>query len=223
MLEVGPGLGVLTRYLAERVAHVHAVELDRSLEPRLRDLPRERRRPLRRRARARPRRARPARGQARREPPVQRRDAARRREPRRPAGGRAVVRDGAARGRRPLLRRAEDEGVRRRLGARPARRASAPASTPSRARSSGRRRTSTPRSSPSGASTLPRDFARVKRVVEAAFAHRRKTLPNSLALAGRRDAGGGRASARRDRPRADRAAPRSSSRPSSSRSRRRCA
>jgi 16S rRNA (adenine1518-N6/adenine1519-N6)-dimethyltransferase len=32
VLEVGPGLGVLTRYLAERVACVHAVELDRSLE-----------------------------------------------------------------------------------------------------------------------------------------------------------------------------------------------
>lgn len=39
VLEIGPGLGVLTRYLAERTAHVHAVELDRSLEPRLRDLP----------------------------------------------------------------------------------------------------------------------------------------------------------------------------------------
>ena len=37
VLEVGPGLGVLTTYLADRVAHVHAVELDRSLEPRLRD------------------------------------------------------------------------------------------------------------------------------------------------------------------------------------------
>ena len=36
VLEVGPGLGVLTRYLAARVQHVHAVELDRSLEPRLR-------------------------------------------------------------------------------------------------------------------------------------------------------------------------------------------
>ena len=35
VLEVGPGLGVLTTYLAERVAHVHAVELDRSLEPTL--------------------------------------------------------------------------------------------------------------------------------------------------------------------------------------------
>jgi 16S rRNA (adenine1518-N6/adenine1519-N6)-dimethyltransferase len=32
VLEVGPGLGVLTRYLAERVRVVHAVELDRALE-----------------------------------------------------------------------------------------------------------------------------------------------------------------------------------------------
>ena len=37
-LEIGPGLGVLTRLLAERTAHVHAVELDRSLEPHLADL-----------------------------------------------------------------------------------------------------------------------------------------------------------------------------------------
>ena len=37
VLEIGPGLGVLTRYLAERVARVHAVELDASLEPHLRD------------------------------------------------------------------------------------------------------------------------------------------------------------------------------------------
>jgi 16S rRNA (adenine1518-N6/adenine1519-N6)-dimethyltransferase len=35
VLEVGPGLGVLTRYLADRVSVVHAVELDRSLEPAL--------------------------------------------------------------------------------------------------------------------------------------------------------------------------------------------
>jgi 16S rRNA (adenine1518-N6/adenine1519-N6)-dimethyltransferase len=35
VLEIGPGLGVLTRYLADRVATVHAVELDRSLEPHL--------------------------------------------------------------------------------------------------------------------------------------------------------------------------------------------
>jgi 16S rRNA (adenine1518-N6/adenine1519-N6)-dimethyltransferase len=40
VLEIGPGLGVLTRYLAGRVAHVHAVEIDRSLEPSLGDLPR---------------------------------------------------------------------------------------------------------------------------------------------------------------------------------------
>jgi 16S rRNA (adenine1518-N6/adenine1519-N6)-dimethyltransferase len=38
VLEIGPGLGVLTRYLAERVNHVHTVELDRSLAPHLRDL-----------------------------------------------------------------------------------------------------------------------------------------------------------------------------------------
>jgi 16S rRNA (adenine1518-N6/adenine1519-N6)-dimethyltransferase len=35
VLEIGPGLGVLTRYLAERVALVHAVEIDRSLGPHL--------------------------------------------------------------------------------------------------------------------------------------------------------------------------------------------
>jgi 16S rRNA (adenine1518-N6/adenine1519-N6)-dimethyltransferase len=39
VLEIGPGLGVLTRRLADRVDHVHAVELDRSLEPHLRGLP----------------------------------------------------------------------------------------------------------------------------------------------------------------------------------------
>jgi 16S rRNA (adenine1518-N6/adenine1519-N6)-dimethyltransferase len=35
VLEVGPGLGILTRYLAARVHCVHAVELDRALEPHL--------------------------------------------------------------------------------------------------------------------------------------------------------------------------------------------
>jgi 16S rRNA (adenine1518-N6/adenine1519-N6)-dimethyltransferase len=35
VLEVGPGLGVLTRFLAERVAHVHAAEVDRRLAPHL--------------------------------------------------------------------------------------------------------------------------------------------------------------------------------------------
>ena len=37
-LEIGPGLGILTRFLADRAAHVHAVELDRSLEPYLAEL-----------------------------------------------------------------------------------------------------------------------------------------------------------------------------------------
>jgi 16S rRNA (adenine1518-N6/adenine1519-N6)-dimethyltransferase len=37
VLEVGAGLGVLTAYLADRVATVHAVELDRGLEPYLRE------------------------------------------------------------------------------------------------------------------------------------------------------------------------------------------
>ena len=39
VLEIGPGQGVLTRYLADRVGHVHAVEIDRALEPELSDLP----------------------------------------------------------------------------------------------------------------------------------------------------------------------------------------
>ncbi len=37
VLEVGAGLGVLTEYLAERAAHVHAVEVDRSLAEALQD------------------------------------------------------------------------------------------------------------------------------------------------------------------------------------------
>jgi 16S rRNA (adenine1518-N6/adenine1519-N6)-dimethyltransferase len=36
VLEIGPGRGALTTYLAERVSRVHAIELDRSLEPGLR-------------------------------------------------------------------------------------------------------------------------------------------------------------------------------------------
>ena len=37
VLEIGPGLGVLTAHLADRVAHVHAVEIDRTLEEPLRE------------------------------------------------------------------------------------------------------------------------------------------------------------------------------------------
>lgn len=40
VLEVGPGLGVLTRFLAERVAHVHAAEVDRRLASHLDGIPR---------------------------------------------------------------------------------------------------------------------------------------------------------------------------------------
>ncbi|MFL5942492.1 MAG: 16S rRNA (adenine(1518)-N(6)/adenine(1519)-N(6))-dimethyltransferase RsmA [Gaiellaceae bacterium] len=39
VLEIGPGQGVLTRYLAERVGRVHAIEIDQALEPALSDLP----------------------------------------------------------------------------------------------------------------------------------------------------------------------------------------
>jgi 16S rRNA (adenine1518-N6/adenine1519-N6)-dimethyltransferase len=39
VLEVGPGLGVLTRFLADRVAHVHAAEVDRRLESQLAGIP----------------------------------------------------------------------------------------------------------------------------------------------------------------------------------------
>jgi len=38
VLEVGPGHGVLTRYLAQRVRYVHAVEIDQELEPMLHEL-----------------------------------------------------------------------------------------------------------------------------------------------------------------------------------------
>jgi 16S rRNA (adenine1518-N6/adenine1519-N6)-dimethyltransferase len=37
VLEIGGGLGVLSEHLAERVRHVHVVEVDRRLEPALRD------------------------------------------------------------------------------------------------------------------------------------------------------------------------------------------
>jgi 16S rRNA (adenine1518-N6/adenine1519-N6)-dimethyltransferase len=37
VVEIGPGLGVLTAFLADRVGLVHAVEIDASLEPHLRE------------------------------------------------------------------------------------------------------------------------------------------------------------------------------------------
>ena len=187
VLEIGPGLGVLTRYLAERVA------------PR----PRRRARPLARAA-ARATLAEPANVDlhwgdaltldlAALEPPPTKLVANLPYNVATPIvvesldglpGARALVRDGAARGRRPLLRRARRRRRTARSRCSSSSRRGAPASIPSRAPSSGRRRTSTRRSSRSGASRCRRTSARIKAVVEAAFAHRRKTLPNSLALAG---------------------------------------
>ena len=121
--------------------------------------------------------------QARREPAVQHRDAACRREPRPPARDRAVVRDGAARGRRPLLREAVDEGVRRRLGAGPARRRAhgLPSRVAERVPAAAERRLRAGRVSANGlAAQLPSRQARRR----GSFAHRRKQLANSLELAG---------------------------------------
>ena len=78
------------------------------------------RRPLGRCASPRRRCPRAAAAKAGCEPAVQHCDAGRRREPR-AAAVRPLVRDGAARGRRPILRTAADEGLRLRVGARPAR------------------------------------------------------------------------------------------------------
>ena len=189
VLEVGPGLGVLTRYLAARVAHVHAVELDRSLEPHLRDAGDNVDASL-----GDALATRPARDRTRRDASSSRtcRTTSRRR-----CSSRAstacrgssvwcvmVQREVADR----LFAVAEHEGIRRRLGARPARRRAHRLPSGLARRSSGRRRTSTPRSSRSGAPGCRDDFAALKQVVAAAFAHRRKTLPNSLELAGSRRA-----------------------------------
>src|ERR671930_340353 len=83
---------------------------------------RERSAAARRRARPRPCRARADSEQARRQPAVQRRDTARRGEPRPSTGPGSLVRDGPARGRGPFFRRAGDESVRRCFRPRSARR-----------------------------------------------------------------------------------------------------
>ena len=140
------------------------------------------------------------------------------------ADARALVRDGAARGRRPLLRRARDEGVRRRLGARPARTRDGRASIPCRA--------TVFRPPPNVDSALVA-FERVAAAAPIADGQARSSRrrsrtgarrsPNSLALAGLapRERGGGRA--RRDRPPPGRPRGGARSRRSSSRSRRRSA
>ena len=123
VLEVGAGLGFLTSFLVERVAFVHAIELDRGLEPHLHGalaaaenvsivigdalgLPLGR-------ARAHP-------CEARRESSVLDRHSASRREPRRAARARVVVRHAPTRGRRPHRGLAGDARLRRGVGPRSA-------------------------------------------------------------------------------------------------------
>ena len=83
VLEIGPGLGVLTGYLAERVSRVIAVEIDRSLEPQLTErlAGRANVELLFGDALSRPRIAHAVAAQAGRQPAVQRGDADRGREP----------------------------------------------------------------------------------------------------------------------------------------------
>ena len=114
-----------------------------------------------------------------------------------------------------------DEGLRRRLGARPARRRAhrLPPGLAHRLPPAAERRLRAGRVSPPP--SFRRAFARVKRLVSAAFAHRRKPLANSLELAGLA-APRPRGRRRSRRSAASRPpAPRSWRRPSSSLSRRR--
>ena len=177
MLEVGPGLGVLTRYLAERVAQVHAAEVDRRLEPDLAGI----REPtaLGRRGAPRHRGARTAAAKLVANLPY---------NVATPIVAESLVlgqlerwcvmvqREVADRSSRSV-----DEGVRRRLGARAARdRAHRPPPGLPRGLPPAPERRVRARRIPAH---RPRR-ERVKRVVEAAFAHRRKTLANSLSLGG---------------------------------------
>ena len=156
--------------------------------------------------------------EARRQSPLQHCDAARRRVTRARRVAPALVRHGAARGRRQVLRAAAHQGVRRGLGSRPARarerrgfhpvpptvfrpRPRVDSALVAFERVRGRARSPT-----------------VRPVVEAAFAHRRKTLANSVALAGLAAASPRRGSAARVDRHRPASEPRSSSRRSSSRS-----
>ena len=189
VLEVGPGLGVLTGYLADRTRHLHAVELDRSLEPHLREV------------------------LAGREnvelhfgDALQLDLAALEPKPTKLVSNLPyniatplvvesldglpslthwtvmVQREVADR----FFAQPVDEGLRRGVGARPARSGAhgvspglahgLPAATECRLRAR--------RVPPPGSRRLLGSYPRVKEVVGAAFAHRRKRLPNSLELAG---------------------------------------
>ena len=119
------------------------------------------------------------------------------------------MRDGAAGGRRPVLRRARDEGVRRRLGAGPAPRPPhrIPSGLAHGVPTAAERRLGARRVR---ANRAPGQRRRVRRVVSGAFAHRRKTLANSLALLGVVAAGASRS--RRSPPSTDRRDPRGGAR-----------
>ena len=203
VLEVGPGLGVLTAYLAERTRHVHAVELDRSLEPRLAeslagrenvelhfgdalqlDLAALEPAPTKLVSNLPYNIATPLVAESLDGLPsvelwtvmVQREVADRFfAQPSTKAYGAVSV----------LVQLAAE-----RTGFHPvSRTVFRPQPNVDSALVAFRRRT-----------TLPESYPRVKQVVGAAFAHRRKRLPNSLELAGARHARGGRRRARGDRP-----------------------
>ena len=183
VLEIGGGLGVLSEYLAPRVAHVHVVELDRRLAEALHDatdpfpnislhwgdamaLDLAALRRLRTRWSPTSRTASPP---------------ARCCAPSRSSPGHALGDDGPARGRRAARRRARVGDLRRHERARPARRRRArrargvahrlPAGAERRL---GARRDGSPR---------PGAAAGLRALVHGAFAHRRKALARSLTLA----------------------------------------
>ena len=180
VLEVGPGEGVLTRYLAERVAHVHAIEIDRSLAPSLADLPQN---------------VSLAFGDAL--------------QVELPAAATKLVSNLPYNVATPLIVESLDglpgiglwcvmvqREVADRLFAEPGTKAYGAVSVLVRLAAERTGFRPVPRTvfrpPPNVDSALvgfrrtelPHDFPRVKEVVAAAFAHRRKTLPNSLALAG---------------------------------------
>ena len=181
VLEIGPGLGVLTRFLADRVAHVHAVELDRRLAPHLAGIERTT----------------VHWGDAMRldisrlDPPPSKLVANLPYNVATPLVAESlqveqitswcvmVQREVADR----FFAQPVDQGVRQRVRARPARDRANRLPSRSRARSSGRGRTSSRPSSRSAASR-PARRCRSSASSRARSAHRRKTLANSLSLSG---------------------------------------
>ena len=124
VLEVGGGLGVLSEYLADRAAHVHVVEVDRRLEPALRDATDPHANVTLHFADA----VKldlaaldPAPTKVDREPALRRRRDGDPAHDRAAAVGRHLGRDGPARGRRALRRAPGQRRLRRAVGARPAR------------------------------------------------------------------------------------------------------